>query len=306
MSHAENNIQSQNPTPSKWELSRPKQKKPTPSKTEPTQDQRGTEKVPFVIKSVPTEKTADQAEEDRKDRDIKTSLERRVVTATEWQAILAAIMVGIGSLQLGLFVWQLRLIRDSLTDTKKSADAAFLTAESVIVSERAYIRIGHMPSGATLDRPLADHLYEQDKPYIFEAKIRVGNLGKTPGTVSSVWLGHTMIDTPGSFPVRPLYKEGDFRPAGAILYGTDNLSGYSLRIEIDPASAASIFKGTKQLCLLGYVDYIDHFRKRYRGGYASLFNPKTSEGNLLIIPQAGYNYDRPRKEDEGDDWDKPI
>ena len=56
----------------------------------------------------------------------------------------------------------------------------------------------------------------------------------------------------------------------------------------------------------GYVDYIDQFGQRHRGGYARVYDPRLdtepSRNNLLFITQKGYNYDRLRKRGEGSDW----
>jgi len=63
---------------------------------------------------------------------------------------------------------------------------------------------------------------------------------------------------------------------------------------------------------------VDKFGKRHRAGYARLYQPSLDErriygteedfnrrSNLIFVPlQAGYNYDRPRTEGEGNDWDE--
>jgi hypothetical protein len=76
-----------------------------------------------------------------------------------------------------------------------------------------------------------------------------------------------------------------------------------------------------------YVDYIDQFGKRHRSGYGRLYyhwaeikGPQPNDpgvpsrqaveqrymtrNNLVFMTQAGYNYDRERKEGEGNDWNE--
>lgn len=121
---------SENPPPRSGEFSQPIQKDSTASKKPPSKDQRGTEKMPFVIKSIPTEKTPEQAKEDRQEREDKTANDRGMTLYTGALALLTFLLVCIGSIQGGLFYWQLKLIRESLVDTKTSADAANKAADA--------------------------------------------------------------------------------------------------------------------------------------------------------------------------------
>ena len=70
------------------------------------------------------------------------------------------------------------------------------------------------------------------------------------------------------------------------------------------ASVSNAF--THTLYLIGYVDYIDQFGQRHRGGYARMYKPLTvllqNQNNLFYVIQEGYNYDRLRKRGEGEDW----
>lgn len=116
--------------------------------------------MPLVIKGMPTEKTPEQAAEDRKERDIKTAIDRELASYTGWQAIFTLVLIVVGIFQLGLFIWQLWLIRKSLADTKVAAqaakinaDAALEQAKAITLSERAYVRMSHTPPGLTQAPP---------------------------------------------------------------------------------------------------------------------------------------------------------
>ena len=138
-SQAENLSQSKNPPPNSGDASQPIQKNPTLRKQPPSNDQRGTEKMPLFIKGIPTEKTPNQAAEDREEREIKTALDRDLTLYTGYQAIFTLVLIIVGSLQLGLFGWQLRMMRKSLVDGRSTARSALKTAQSLVRTERAYV-----------------------------------------------------------------------------------------------------------------------------------------------------------------------
>lgn len=160
VSQAESQNGSQKPPPCRGEIRQPVQKNPISSKKKSPKDQRGTEEMPLVIKGMPTEKTPEQAAEDRKERDIKTAIDRELASYTGWQAIFTLVLIVVGIFQLGLFIWQLWLIRKSLADTKVAAqaakinaDAALEQAKAITLSERAYVRMSHTPPGLTQAPP---------------------------------------------------------------------------------------------------------------------------------------------------------
>ena len=60
---------------------------------------------------------------------------------------------------------------------------------------------------------------------------------------------------------------------------------------------------------------MDQFGDRHRAGYARLYGPRIDDprlyktdaefvarNNLVFVSEAGYNYDRVRLPDEGNDW----
>ncbi len=66
---------------------------------------------------------------------------------------------------------------------------------------------------------------------------------------------------------------------------------------------AAILSGTKSLYFVGYVDYVDAFKQRYRAGYARVYNPHDDKtNNLIFVTSSAYNYDTPRPEGVGTDW----
>jgi hypothetical protein len=65
---------------------------------------------------------------------------------------------------------------------------------------------------------------------------------------------------------------------------------------------AAVLAGTKTLYFVGYVDYIDAFNGRHRGGYARVYSQNEKTNNLVFVTSSAYNYDNSRPEGVGRDW----
>ena len=303
-SQVESQNRSQKPPPSSEKPRQPVQKIPTFNKKATPEDQRGTKEMPLVIKGMPTEKTPEQAAEDRKERDIKTAIDRDLAGYTGWQAIFTLVLIVVGIFQLGLFIWQLRLIRKSLADTKIAAqaakinaDAALEQAKAITLSERAYVGMSHTQPGLI-------QLPPPDSGYKVEMEIR--NVGRTPATITDVVLDVSVLDETESLAAILKYPVNAPELAPEIFLYADGFFFAERRFPISGDVMDDIQTHKKTLILFGYVDYIDQFGRRHRSGYARQYNPADNNGNLHIAIKKGYNYDRGRQRGEGNDWDTPI
>lgn len=302
-SQVESQNRSQKPPPSSEKLRQTVQKIPTSNKKATPEDQRGTEEMPLVIKGMPTEKTPEQAAEDRKERDIKTAIDRDLAGYTGWQAIFTLVLIVVGIFQLGFFVWQLRLIQKSLADTKIAAqaakinaDAALEQAKAITLSERAYVGMSHTPPGL-IQLPPPDSVYK--------VEMEIRNVGRTPATITDVVLDVSVLDETESLAAILKYPVNAPGLAPEIFLYADGFFFAERRFPISGDVMDDIQTHKKTLILFGYVDYIDQFGRRHRSGYARRYNPADKNGNLHIAIKKGYNYDRERQRGEGNDWDTP-
>lgn len=87
-------------------------------------DQRGTDQMPLSVKILPSPKSQAGIEEEQRRADEHTANERGLTAATWTLAGFTLLLAFIASGQVALFIWQLRLIRDSLDDAKIAAEAA--------------------------------------------------------------------------------------------------------------------------------------------------------------------------------------
>ena len=163
------------PSPTPSENSENQKNHPAAAEEKPAYNPTGTDKQPFVVKSLEAEKTPERTEQERPEREEKAANERSLII---WTIVLASATIVLALLaggQIWMFWVQLGLIRKSLIDTKGAADAALETAKSLKLSERAYVKMSHMPPGLAFD-PLGG----------VAVQMRVKNFGSTPARVSDV------------------------------------------------------------------------------------------------------------------------
>jgi hypothetical protein len=80
-------------------------------------DQRGTEQSPAIVKIIPTPKTAEEAEADRREKEQKDTNDIRLVVFT-------GLLFGVGFLQLLVFGWQGIQLKRSVSAAKEATNLA--------------------------------------------------------------------------------------------------------------------------------------------------------------------------------------
>jgi hypothetical protein len=176
--------------------------------------------------------------------------------------------------------------------------------------ERAYVTLRHERPGLNID------LKEGGWAWV---TMRVTNFGQTPATVTDAVIKLVTLPVNKWLPDTPDYTPNLDRdsprivPKGFLVTNDQIFFGATYHISTEVVS------GQQNCWLIGYVDYIDQFGKRHRGGYARRYDPPSDSkdrygddnefrerNNLRFIQVHGYNYDRPRQKGEGNDWDKAL
>ena len=180
------------------------------------------------------------------------------------------------------------------------------TAHFKIV-ERAYIKISHRPPGIETEGITG----------LFWVNLEIANFGKTPARVTDLFLKHVVVPHQKGLTEVPDYSVPAVRDniPNAFLVTEDKFF-FVQRCKIPKLEMISIMELQSDLYLIGFVDYVDQFKQRYRGGYARRYQPRMDDrsryktddafeqrSNLVFVAQNGYNYDRPRGRGEGNDWD---
>lgn len=185
---------------SKWNPRTQQQPVQTPSNqsAQPSaQDQRGTDQIPFSVKIVPGERTKEQAEKEegeRREKDEKAVVDRQLIDQTQrladetgnlatytfWLARFTLFLFFAAVVQIGVFVWQLRLIRKTADAAKEAADIAKTSSEAAIAFERPYVRINGISARIRdINRTFGDVFQNTEifrEPY---AICTIENYGKT-------------------------------------------------------------------------------------------------------------------------------
>jgi hypothetical protein len=169
--------------------------------------------------------------------------------------------------------------------------------------QRAYVKISHPPPGI-------ERLDDSGNIWL---TVSIKNFGQTPATVTHVALKPVVVDHGDPLPTVPDYT---YKPEGPVLraFLVTNDEFYLsrfYRITVDEMNKVKNL--LTDLYLIGFVDYIDQFGQRHRGGYARQYQPMIDKAsyaterefalrnNLIVVAQDGYNYDRVRLRGEGGD-----
>ena len=141
---------------------------------------------------------------------------------------------------------------------KEAARAAKAAADTVGLmqrAERAYVTISHKPPGLDF----------QDLDGHAKVIVDVKNCGRTPATVTAVHLELQKFGVENPPPDHPVYHPHErHSKAGSFLVTNSNF----LRVQIMPIHDR---EENGEFWLFGYVDYVDIFDQRHRGGYARVY-----------------------------------
>lgn len=174
--------------------------------------------------------------------------------------------------------------------------------------ERAYVKMSHFPPGLIIVRDTG----------ICWVRVSVKNYGRTPARITGAILKLVPLPNSESLPVIPDYRiERAQEQHKVFLVAGDEFFFSQWFNKLEVANLPDVESGGTKLWVYGYVDYIDKFEQRHRAGYARVYDRiadarssyRSDEefekrSNLVFFPQEGYNYDRRRKKDEGDDRDE--
>ncbi len=248
-----------------------------------SQDKRGTNQSPLVIEILPA-----------KDADEKTRHERESENKKAFNDMLMAS----ATIALAFITFFLAIFTGKLWGaTKKLVASGENTARTEL---RAYVKMSHLESGLDID-----------SSGMCRMTVQVKNYGRTPAEVTDILLRTHILAKDESLPEIPDYSVMRVKkPLHAFLVTKEDFNNPEA-FSMDAKNVLDVGNGTKKLYVFGYVDYIDAFKQRHRAGYARVYRPHGEtasqffgpRNNLEFVIQEGYNYDRPRKKGEGNDWD---
>jgi hypothetical protein len=170
--------------------------------------------------------------------------------------------------------------------------------------ERAYVKMSHRPPG--LDIKANTGLIYID--------MGVKNFGSTPADITYVMFKTIVLPHNHPLPEKPDYSGDRVVFPQAFLVSQEEFFIHH-PLKIAEGEIIAVLDYSSDLYVIGYVDYIDKFGDRHRGGYARQYavgrddrssyrsdDAFANRSNLIFVTAAGYNYDRARAAGEGNDW----
>jgi hypothetical protein len=183
-----------------------------------------------------------------------------------WVAAFTLLLVFIAAIQAGFFYWQLGMMKESLSDSKKAADAAGKAAEAAMKSadiaanaERAWITTDVRFSSDWPD------ISKEGGPTRSVMIVLLKNAGRSPAEITRVRILSFAYPSDYSFPEKPIYGGSDdifevHAAPGEIVSPSEDRTILSPIQQIDLLTAegkTEIMTGIKRLYCYGKIEYKD-------------------------------------------------
>jgi hypothetical protein len=201
------------------------------------------------------------------DKGKNKSANRRRDDPNWWIAWFTGILAIIAFGQVWLFLYQLRLIKESMVESKtaanaagKAADAAKRSADIATNAERAWV-----VTDATFSSDWPD-LMKKGAPDKSKVILKVKNTGRSPAELEQVEILAFVYPANYAFPAEPVYDDGskgslglDLMPGEIIQAGEDRVMICSIQnFEIlDDAEIGRLRRRETRLCCYGRINYKD-------------------------------------------------
>ncbi len=233
---------------------------------------------PIIVNVPPPQKTHEEIEQEAKERDERSDLDRKIVDLTGSLAkytlglFVTAVALVLATIGLGIFSWrQSRDLKDSIAVAKESASAAMLHARAAIGLELPKIIVSRVDFGDTGAASLASRL---QSPKI---EILVTNYGKTPAFL----LGQAIeIEVGALLPPEPVYPSAiDLPPETIVEYKNKYPLGTARpKSPLSPEDIQAILDGNTRLRVYGYVYYRDILSEAHMARFCKVFLPPSPPG----------------------------
>lgn len=254
----------QPPTPRARESKGPPPHQQAKATQRQTENVRGSQESPAVVKLLPIPKTPEETAQEQADREREATANWWLVRLTGMIALFTLGLVVVGALQWLTY-------RDTLATNK--------------VIERAYVSMSHYPVGLDFIAAAQD----------IRATIKLTNSGHTPADV--IGYNFTMAYVPLiPNPARPPVPTTD---PFLFIMPNDYINVWA-NIPSSMEAWHQIQTGAIPAFLIGWVVYKDRFGKRHRSGYGRRFvlpppgltpAQQTAWNNLVFVDEPGYNYE---------------
>lgn len=267
-----------------------------PPAPQPEVSKSGTEQSPLFVRVLPEPKTAQEAEDERRELEKRAATEQDLAKYTLYLAIATALLFVAATAQAGLFVWQLILLRRSVQD---SAMAASASTRSANTSEESFRRLERPYIFAFgVNRLRVNVQVAGGRPFV---TYDIANHGKTPAIVENM---RASFSTGEVDPETPLRVDEDHSLLISPIMGAGEIRKKLVGQLPDGVATTSQWAGNNDYYdievpnIPNAEDLFFWIRVEYRGafsrGHESSFCWRFHKGDRLFVQHGGdeYNYVR--------------
>ena len=275
---------------------------PSPTQAQPGA---GTEKQPLVVRVLPTQKTAEEVEAEKAERDERVAAERSLTNYTRYLWLATCALAFVAFAQAGLFVWQLVLLRRSVRDTETAANAAAASAEAarseanaaqrmLVLTQRPKLRVRNV----VVKYPVPNHrppfrMFEAGQP--ITGQFYVANIG---GTVARIVVGDCRVYwTRQGLPMERPYEGQEIEnplPPVKLEAGQSTLVPFYSRQAMGPeGDDIRTFAAGWRLYVMGWIEYSDDLNNPRRTTFCREYRQvlHSSLGHFLPVDDPDYEHE---------------
>lgn len=263
-------LQSQNPPPGARKVGQPQQQYAQTSQQRTSEDKRGTEQSPLVVKIAPPTKTATEADQETKDRNEKAANDRHLVDLT-------GVLAFVGFLQLMVFGYQAYKLRETVQSAGKQSEAMERHIGEAARSANAMEEIvkvidegNQAVMRAYITVVIGTAIYQQKREgqgdFKFEARPLLVNAGNTPARGIKIRITAEILPVPPPDGFEFADPNEDFAKDAGVLGAHQNANMSGIVKDFVPWNeVADIKEGNgKALYTWGFITYEDIFGTSHR------------------------------------------
>jgi len=267
------------------------QSKQTPSKASQqraTQQERGTEDSPVVVKVIPTEKSKGDLDAEKARQESDRQLVKLTSDLANYTKLLFVATTALFLATVGLVVAGFRQVRDARRSINAAEDSTKIAERALTELERPFVGLEIIESG------FKSELVSEEEYYVTleeNLTFKYVNHGRSPATIIET-SDKFDICTPHNLP-DPIDPNaiGNQVPFGVIVGANGGSSPLSTREQskgIDKQEFMRVTSGDDNLIFIGYVRFRDIFNRTHVTGFCLRLS--RSDARFYFVGDHRYNY----------------
>jgi hypothetical protein len=267
------------------------QSKQNPSKAsqqKTTQQERGTEDSPVVVKVIPTEKSKSDLDAEKAKQESDRQLVKLTADLANYTMFLFFATAALFLATIGLVVVGFRQVRDAKRSINAAEDSTRIAERALTELERPFVAIEIIDSGFK-----SESVSEEEYYVTLEENLtfKYVNHGRSPATIIET-SDKFDICTPHNLP-DPIDPNalGNQVPFGVIVGANGGASPLSTREQsrgIDKQEFMRVTSGDDNLVFIGYVRFRDIFNRTHVTGFCLRLS--RSDARFYFAGDHRYNY----------------